>query len=268
MAFRAAGRLLVVICVVVLAACEPEATPFPVDIPTPSAAPRTPDASAPVRYALAANTAGILDLIDLPQTGIQVVQPEANAGPDDLVTRFDVIVTYGTYPDATPAPAVVHTGLLVNTTLPPLDNPMLADIVMQAVDPAQIAADIDIPGLQVSETTAPPLTTLRAALANAGWPDGLNLRLAHNNQISVGAIQARFEGLNILLSMRPLEDAAVLAHLNLVTWLTPEERDAWEAQLAGQGQLIPLFSLPVSYWAVPGVPIRYSPQGWPLPDMP
>jgi hypothetical protein len=54
-------------------------------------------------------------------------------------------------------------------------------------------------------------------------------------------------------------------HLVLVTWTTQREREVWAALPASEAYMIELFGLPISYWAVPGLEVIFTPQGWPVP---
>ena len=244
-----------------LSACEPEATPFPVDIPTPATATPTPGAPAPVRYALAPNTLDAVADRALLESSAQVTQLSEAVHLDDLGTQFDIIAAYGTYPDATPSPSVVTLSLLINTSLSPLDNPALAGILQRGADPAALIAQLDIPGLQAVPGDVTSQSTLRAELANAGWPDGIDLSLAYENVIAVNALQAYWQALNIHLNAFPLQDLSGQTHLTLFVWTTPEQRAAFAGT---DSSVIDLLTMPISYWAVPGLQISYSPQGWPI----
>jgi hypothetical protein len=90
-------RFKIVCCgllLVCLSACEPEATPFPVDIPTPATATPTPGVPAPVRYALAPNTLDSVADRSLLEGSAQVTQLSEAVNLDDLGTQFDVIAAY------------------------------------------------------------------------------------------------------------------------------------------------------------------------------
>jgi len=257
-------RFKIVCCgllLVCLSACEPEATPFPVDIPTPATATPTPGVPAPVRYALAPNTLDSVADRSLLEGSAQVTQLSEAVNLDDLGTQFDVIAAYGTYPDATPSPSVVTLSLLINTSLAPLDNPALANILQNGVNRAALANQIDIPGIQAVPGDVPPPSALRAELANAGWPDGIDLSLAYENVIAVNALQSYWQTLNIYINAFPLQDLNGQTHLTVFAWTTPEQRAAFAGT---DGSVIDLLTVPISYWTVPGLQISYSPQGWPI----
>lgn len=259
-------RLLLALCCLLLAACEPEATPFPVDLPTPTAVPPTP---AVIRYALAANTANRVADMALLERAAHITPLTEPVNPAELGTAYDIIAAYGTYPDSTRSPVNITYTLLVNSTMPPLDE--VADSLLHSLDTVSLAAALNIPGVQpiAPETDSrPALPTIRSQLANAGWPDGFNLIVAHDQRLGINALVTHFSRLNVTLNPIPLGDTFAGVHLALVTWTTTDERNTW-LQWAGSGtQAIDLFTLPISYWAVPDLTITYSPQGWPIPARP
>jgi hypothetical protein len=262
MRFKIACCGLLLAC---LSACQPEPTPFPVDIPTPATATPTPGAPAPIRYALAPNTLNAVADRDLIESSAQVTQLSEAVNLDSLGSQFDLIATYGSYPNATPSPSVITLSLRLNTSLAPLDDPTLADILLHSIDPAALAAQMEIPGVQAIPYEVTAQAALRADLANAGWPDGIDLSLAHENVIAVTALQTYWQGLNIHLNVFPLQDLRGPTHLTLFAWTTPEQRAAFAEPNSG---MIDLLTVPISYWAVPSLQIRYSPQGWPIATRP
>lgn len=259
MRFKLVWLLLTWLC-----ACQPEATPFPVDIPTPATATPTPGAPAPIRYALAPDMLALVTDHSPVESSVQITQLTEPVDLDTLGSQFDLIVAYGSYPDATPSPGIVTLSLAINTTVAPLDNPALAEWLQRALNPAALAAAINIPGIQGFPHEAVPLSTLRAALANAGWPDGLDLSLAYDNGIIVNALQTQLQALNLQVNAFPLQDLAGPTHLTLFAWTTPEQR----ANRTGDQSVVDLLTVPISYWAVPGLQITYSPQGWPIATRP
>jgi hypothetical protein len=252
----------------VLVACQPTATPFPVDIPTPATATPTPGPPVPLRYGLSADAAGALHDPALLESGAQMIQIEEAPLLSDLGTRFDVIAAYGLYPDFTPSPVQAHLALVINTELPPLDNPALADVLLRSLDPAALASAMTIPGIQPEPRESLPLSILRAELANAGWPDGFDLWLAHQEVVGVIELQAHLRQLNIHTNPVPLQDREINAHLTLIIWTIPEQRDELVLRVGDNGHIVDLLTLPISYLAVPGLDITFSPQGWPIATRP
>jgi hypothetical protein len=258
-AFAAA---LVFLCL--LAACKPEATPFPVDLPTRTpAGTSAPPAGAPappgtIRYGIIGDerTAGA-DLAALRTSGqVEFISPPLN--PADLGTRFDVMAGYGDLPGGSRSPVMTHAALLIRP-LPPLDNPKVADILRRAIDPSAISAALNLPG-----ATAVPgqsVSALRGELANEGWPDGFDLALADTGIPGAAALAGQLSVLGITLHPQPTTDALTAGiPLALVGWHTPEE----QAALAKTGSLVDLYQLPISYLAADGLKITFTPGGWPL----
>lgn len=258
--------LLLALCCLLVAACEAEATPFPVDLPTPPTAPPTP---AVIRYALAANTTNTVADMTLLERSATITQLTEPVNPAELGTTYDLIAAYGIYPDTARSPASVTYTLLINTALPPLNE--VTNSLLQSLDTVSLTAALDIPGAQpiAPETDSrPTLPSIRATLANAGWPDGFNLIVAHDPIPGAEALTVHFSRLNVILNPVPIPDTFARIHLALVTWTATDERDTW-IQWAGPGaQAIDLFALPISYWAMPDLTITYSPQGWPVPARP
>ena len=247
-----------------LMGCEPEATPFPVDIPT--LAPPTATA-APIRYALAANTASTVFDMELLGRNAQITTLTKPIDPADLGERFDIIAAYGLYPDATPSPTSISYTLLINSDLSPLDK--IADFLSNSVVPVTIAELLDIPGTQPFSTNGTlSQTALRTELANAGWPDGIDLLFAHSQAVGVDALLEYFARSGIRLNAAPHPASIDHVHLVLVTWVTPDERQEWIEWAGAGSQAIDLFTLPISYWATPDLMITYSPLGWPIATRP
>ncbi|MBZ0302261.1 MAG: hypothetical protein K8J31_21110 [Anaerolineae bacterium] len=253
---------------VLLAACEPTATPFPVDIPTPATATPTAGAPQPLRYALAENVIGSVQDRDLIESSAQVIELDAPPDPADLGSRYDLMAAYGSYADATPVPLPVQFSLIVYTGTEPLNNPVLADVILRGIDPAALVADIDIPGIQAVDRDSASPTDLKTQLANVGWPDGLDLTLTYDALIGTSAVRDQLQRLNIRLNLTPRASVSGATSLALVTWTTAEQRSAWVTQVGSEGQVLDLFALPISYWAIPGLTIRFSPQGWPIAERP
>jgi hypothetical protein len=263
MRFRIVGCALLLAC---LSACQPEATPFPVDIPTPATATPIPGNPAALRYALAPNTVGSVADLGLLESRAEVIQFNEPINPDEIGTQFDLIAAYGSYADASPSPIQVTVSIILNTTLAPLDDPVLANVLQRSLDTSALAAFINIPGIQAVPHDSPPTAALRAELANAGWPDGLDFSLAYENVIALNALQALWQALHSQINPFPLQNLRGETHLILFAWSTPDQRTAFTEQFSGVA--IDLLTVPISYWAAPGLQIDYSPQGWPLPTRP
>ncbi|MEO8395908.1 MAG: hypothetical protein ABI700_23130, partial [Chloroflexota bacterium] len=138
--------------------------------------------------------------------------------------------------------------LVINTTLPPLDNAALAEIVRRALDPAKIVSALAIPGAQpVAATPVDPLT-LRTELANAGYPDGFDLTVSA--QIAPGAAAIVQVLAAVGIETRVVTNPSEVVHLILTT-----------AQAA---DALPLFTVPLSYRAIDGLSISFTSSGFPI----
>ncbi len=246
--FGVAAGLLLLIC-----ACEPEATPLPNNLPT--LPPATTDARnaptpAPVRYAIAPNLSPFLLPDDSAQISantslIALTEPP---NPSEFGVSYDFIVGLSDLPDGTAAPSPLQINLIINTTLPPLDNPALAEIVRRALAPAKLVSALAIPGAQpVTATPVDPLI-LRTELANAGYPDGFDLTIS--DQIAPGAAAIVQVLATVGIETRVVTDPGEAVHLTLTT---VQAADA-----------IPLFSVPISYRAVDGLSISFTASGFPI----
>ena len=138
----------------------------------------------------------------------------------------------------------------MDTTRPPLDDAQLAALIPQIVDSDMARMDRGL----VFSTPAPSPTqvipALREALANAGYPDGFDLTLA-------SPFAYETEVLTKWLAVYGIETRLVApgepAHLIIIN-LPPDPN----------ANAIPLYTLPVSYRAVDGLTITFTPSGFPI----
>ncbi|NWG16342.1 MAG: hypothetical protein HXY41_06870 [Chloroflexi bacterium] len=264
-----------------LAGCGPEPTPFPVDIPAEETRPPevaepapaasvlpSPAALAFIRYALAANTGGLVADLPLIETSAPVEYLTTPPLPDDLGRRYDILAAFGDLPGGARSPVLQHVALFINPAA--VQQEELAAILRHSLDPADAAAALAIPGLEAEPLAIPSATQRRVELANAGWPDGLDLTLAYT--FAPGAAQAAAllcaAGIRVNVTQKTpetlnsaLETGQV--HLALIVWTTPDERAAWAAR-AGAANLVDLYAVPIGYQAVPGLNITFTPSGWPI----
>ncbi len=269
------GLLAVTAC---LTACGPEPTPFPVDIPaTPTTAPLvtfTPVA-APValpdgviRYALAANTTGFVTDLALLEQSAHVETLTTPVDPADLGRRYDLIAAYGDLPGGIRSPVEQHIVLLINPALAPTDDPAVVNVLRQAVQPRTLLLALNLPGTASAPSDPVPQSVLRAALANAGWPDGFDLKLLHDGTPGAAQLGTLLQTLSIDVHRERTTDAAAAletgrAHLALISLPNDDDRADWETRI-GAANVMPLYTLPISYLAVEGLTISFTPTGWPL----
>jgi hypothetical protein len=227
-----------------VAACEPTPTPFPMRIEaTAPAAISTAPVRAAYRYAVAPNAVGLL--IDTATIDADVIYLDAPPTLADAGTQFDYAVALGVYPDAQRSPQSYEVSLIVRTDAPPLDNPDVQDVIRRAAVPSELAAGLELPGLEFLKDE--PSGDLRAALASAGYPDGFDLTLAAVYAPGIDALAARLRGAGI--SVEIVQSGADVT-------LTAD---------SALPDRIPLFRAPISYWIAPNMPLNLSSSGIPLP---
>jgi hypothetical protein len=261
------SRAVIVLVALLLAACEPEATPMPVIVPTTP--PPTQIAAAPqtLRYALTGESAAFVADLDAIAAAADLTilsQPLTDA---DFDGRYDIIAGIGDRPGWTRAPTAMQIVLILNPAVPPLDTPELAGALRSAFFPDELAAALAIPGAEAAAVNTASRAVLREQLANAGYPDGFDIRLA---QAAPGAdaAAAQLAALNIgaqLTEMPPEQIQTALAdgqiHGALVV-RAGEIDPRWSG--VAPGDLLPLVNIPISYWTVEGVSITFLPGGFPV----
>jgi hypothetical protein len=231
-------------------ACEPEATPLPGNLPTRAPATATAEATpALVRYAIAPDALPYLAAEDqtLISASAEIIALDAPPAADDLGTRYDIVVALGSLPDSTLVPEPLRVSLIFDTSLPPLDDAEIELIVYQTVDPQAIARALGVPPEQAGAAPSPSRETLRARLANAGYPDGFDLTLAAfapGAETLVGLLEA------IGVHARIVTDADEAAHLTLTTELATDA--------------LTILTIPIRYRAVDGLSITFTPSGFPI----
>lgn len=226
-----------------LVACEPEATPLPVNLPTRAVTTNTPAAPQTPRYAVAQDVLPYLTDEDR-----RLISASAEIVPYEETGDYALVISLTPLPDGAQAPDPLHLSLIVNTALPPLGAPQIEQIIRMAVDPQQMAQALGIPHEQAG--AAPTLTqqAIRSDLANAGYPDGFDLTLAAEIPLIAGNLAAQLAAVGIQARIIP---AGEPAHLTLTSGtLSP--------------QAIPLLNLPIYFRAQEGLTVTFAPSGFPL----
>lgn len=263
----AARAWLALVLALTLAACGPQPTPFPVNAPvTPS--PDTPTERAPLRYALAPNTTGAVPDLDALRGSAQVEQLTSEPQPDELGTRYDIVVRYGA-PDGWTEASAVQVVLVLPVDDERLTAP-LAEIVRRAIDPQAVLDGLNAPGATIiSANDAPPAAELRTALANLGRPDGLSLVLANTHTPGAAIIAGQLERAHVFVRLDAMTASDTRRALDsgraqlALARLSDDELAAW-VERYGAAQVIPLVRVPLSYRAVPGLTVTLRDDGWPL----
>jgi hypothetical protein len=263
-------RLVVIILMILLAGCGPQATPFPADIPVAATSTSEAGAQAPIRYALAANTEGFVSDLALIQAATRVEQLSEPINPDDLGSRYDIVAAYGDLPDGTRSPISPHAALVMQTDSLPLGNTVLLDVFRRSIQLQGIVTTLNIPGITPDPVESGQSGSLRTELANAGWPDGFALNLAYAYVPGVQQLAEQFEAAGIRVRVTALDRSDVMMALEqnrmqaaLISWSSTDDRALWTERF-GDDHVIDLYTIPISYRATAGLNISFTPDGWPL----
>lgn len=258
----------VLLSIFILVGCESEATPFPVDIPPTDTPIPIPTDIPTIRYALASNTLNFVSDLDIIRNHAQVEQLEESINPDDLGVRYDIVVSYGELAGWTTTSQPINVSLVLSPDLPA----DVKEIIQQGINPQEVIASLGMPGAIANFSNPVDSNTLQMSLANSGRPDGFSVVLAYAYTSGIMTIANQLAEINITAQQVLLSNPDILTAfdnqeipLALVTWLTPEDRQGWVERF-GVTNVIDLYSLPVSYRAVPNLQISLSENGFPLPS--
>ncbi|MBI1259113.1 MAG: hypothetical protein GC204_16715 [Chloroflexi bacterium] len=243
--FGVAAGLLLLVC-----ACEPEATPLPVNLPTLPPPSPTAGTPMPLRYAVAPDALPYLTYQDrsLISASAQLIELDTSPIAADLGTRYEIVVALGDLPDGTRTGSPLQINLSMNIALPPLDDPRLVDILRRAIDPQKLVSALALPGVQAVSAAPSDTLSIRTDLANAGYPDGFDLTIAAAP--AAAALTQLLGAVNI--ETRVVTSADEPTHLSFVNGQPPPSN------------VIPLYTLPISYHAVDGLNITFTPNGFPI----
>ena len=254
-----------------LSACGPEATPLPVDIPSTQVAGGVPVEPAIMRYALAPNTRGYVAELDQIAAMAEVTTLDDLPSPDAVGDQYALVAALGDLDAGTRSPQPLRVILILNTAAAPFDDPAIADLVRRAVNPAAIIAALGIAGAEARELAGSESATLRAELANLGLPDGVDVVVgtAFAPGSDLLATQLRAAGFAPALTSLTLVEAENAFAAGTANLLLIGAGDAatelWRAN-AGTANVIDLYTLPISYRAIPDLALSFTPSGWPLPS--
>ncbi len=229
-------------------ACAPDATPLPPNLPTQPPPTPTQGTPPPLRYAVAPDLQPYLSAADADLIGASAEIVRLDAPPSDL-DGSDIVISLADLPGRATAPSPLEISLILDPTLPPLDDPALLDIVRHAIDPLQIAAALNLPGAATPADPVAAAAALRNQLANAGYPDGFDLTLASGGLPGAEALAQQFEAIGI--QIRATARADQPAHLTLAT--DSNNPDA-----------LSLYAVTIHYRAAEGLDIIFTPDGFPI----
>lgn len=223
---------------------------------------------AGVRYALAANTANHVSDFNLIAASTTVTQLETSFSAGDLGARFDIIAAYGNWPGAALSPVTPTVSLVIDTNVVPFTDEAVTNILQTSINLTSLLETLSIP---IERPTDRGILSgsLRAQLANSGWPDGFDTLLGHTNPPGLDEIIQQWAAIRIRAYPQLLPQPETQPyHLLLVQWANPEDREQWAVIFGEATQVIDLYSLPISYWVEPEIEIEFTPGGWPIPSQP
>ena len=253
-------RFLLILFGIVLAGCEAQATPIAAIVtetntPEPTAIP-IPD----LRYGIAGNIA--------PYIGDMGTIPFEILSADSAISDFDLVVAYGIYDGWEQAPHSHRVSLAINPNLAPLDNASISDLIHDVIDSQAIVDSLNIPGSQqTTELATVSANSIRTTLANAGYPDGFQLTMATENIPAVDVLASQFAVLSMDMRLIELSETVLVdnqAHLILFIWSHEGERAGWVSQV-GEGNIIDLWTMPISYLNNSAVTVEFTENGIPIP---
>lgn len=249
--------LAAVLALTLAAACSPPPTPLPAAlVPTFTQEP-SPEATATRAFTIGVIGASLHYFMAIAPPGVTVAAYEAGR-PVDALVWFGAPAAatgLGLQPPAQAAPDVVRAVLWLQAGRQPFNAPETAAVVRAALSQANIAQALSQFGAAASPAPpdAAPPASIRARLANLGYPDGLPMTISGGGPgLSALIAMAGSYG----LELRPVSD--------------PAQADlAWEAAYgaapAGTGERLAEISLPIAYWVSSGAPVGFTLGGLPIP---
>lgn len=256
-----------VILLVLLTACEPGGTPIPAIIPptvTPTPEPTVPP---PVRYGLVTEALETIPDVAVLQESAQVEMVPAESV--DLA-GYDVVAGYGRREGWTESPVTLTVVLLMNESLAPMDDVLATSIVRHAIDPVVLVRETGIPGVLPEDRDVVDGVTLRTELANAGFPDGFDLIMAHTPLPGVDTVAAMLTAAGLQIRVLPVTTESVervlrtdRAHVLLTACPDPVACEVLRDQ-AGSLPMVTVMTLPVSYQAVDDLSVTFTTWGFPV----
>jgi len=256
------------LCSASLSACEAQATPFPVELAATATLPPPMATTEPIRYALDANTIGFIAEMDQLQAAAQITLLATNATPADLGVQYDVIAAYGAQSGWTLPPITPHIALVIGQ----IEDATLTEILRQSINPQLVVDGLGISGATAEIVSIASASTLRAQMANRGKPDGYGLAVGAAYTPGAAQIAEQWAAINIETRLLWMNNAQIFTALEsseiqiaLITWATSEEQQNWIERF-GTENIIDLYTLPISYLAVEGLNISFTPGGWPLAE--
>jgi hypothetical protein len=256
------------VAALLLTACEAEdSTPLPAFVAetvTPAPATATP---GPLGYGLAHDASLTVADDTLLSAASDVTRLEAGATVE-AGSVYGLVARYGDAEGWTRSPVVPRVSLLISPRRPPLDQPDIAALLLAALDASALVTAHRVSGSEPLSLAAQTPTT-RTALANAGWPDGFDVALGYGGLPGAEAVAAQYAALGVNVGLVVLPPDALLpaladgrVNMALVSWAKDEDRAAL-VNAVGEARVIDLYTLPITFQAVDGLRLAFTPGGWP-----
>lgn len=251
-----------------LVGCDASSTPVPAVVPpTVTPVPAVDNTQPPpLRYGLSPLLQDNLDETTL-QSLREIALVEAWT-PSDDPAAYDIVAAYGREEGWEVAPTGHDLILLFNQSLSPLDNASMATTIQRALDTQQLADATGITGVVPGANAIDREVSLRAELANMGYPDGFELVLAHTHALTLDSLQAQLAAVNIdsrtvLIDITDVPDVLDNNRAHLVLALTASQDQL--AALRESMYSAQLYVLPIRYIARDDLTLTFTPQGLPVP---
>lgn len=264
-------RLVIFAALVLFTGCEAQATPFAAAAPTDvedADGGEPPTAPPPLRYGIDAATLPYVREIDELRTyGLVETIDDMSQAP----AGYDIVAGYGLREGWQQSPVTVQVSLLIDTSLPPLDNPPIAAAVLASVAPQPVAEAAGFTGVMPGEHQSDPPTQVRTQLANLGYPDGISLTLSGEDSPGLAALMTAFDARNI--HIRRIEHGPgtnadqppTRSHLLIFTWTRDDERQKMIDRFRSS-VVVDLLTIPISYTVGgPTVRVDFTESGFPIP---
>lgn len=262
--------LICVIGMLLISACQPDATPVANVAPPTPTEDLTETLPPPIRYVLGTNTQG-MDALRNEISASALVIPASGLTEESLLgTDYDVIADYGLVDGWEQSPVIPTVSLIINPNLDPLDNDTIANIIRSGIDGVRIINQTNMSGTVPMAISTIRLSSLKTEFANMGYPDGFELRIGVAEVPNSQAILQELSALNIdtdvvngTLTTIATELTTNRLHLALVKWHSVSEKAIWTSAV-GENNVIDLYQLAISYLASPNLQITYSDNGFPI----
>ncbi|MEQ8672673.1 MAG: hypothetical protein RLP44_26090 [Aggregatilineales bacterium] len=259
---RIFSTVLILLSLLLLSACEQEATPFPIELPATETPALAENSLPPLRYGVSVNATNIIPALG---SNSELVIISEAIDPNQLGSSFDLLLTFGQVDGWTQG-----TPITVSLILLPLQPPELNIIVSDSISAQEIIDSLAVFGGTSLYNPARVKTELRDELANMGRPDGFSLSIGYINVPGAEFISSQFSAVNIDTRAEPLSLQDIrnglqnnMLQIGVVVWSSEDERNSWMTEFP-DATLLDLYSLPISYLVVPEYTVEFGTLNFPI----